>query len=87
MGIVQQITDLEKRAEMLDCLCGTMIATLKLNFDRGHLVCPVDGKNALLGEWITAWKAQYADAMLNHDHAPESLFGQCGPVIVKEVGE
>lgn len=64
-SLSQQVEALATRADMLEAFGGELLATIKLNVDRGHIVATTDSGKQTLARLLDSWKRAYDAARLH----------------------
>ena len=50
-----QVTALEAKCKALEQMCGTVLATIRVNLDKQALVCVSHSHAVLFSDWIDEW--------------------------------
>jgi hypothetical protein len=62
MTLANQVDKLACRAIKLEGLAGDMLATIKINFERGYLIAQNDEGKLNLQKIVASWEKQLAEA-------------------------
>lgn len=73
--LADQVAAMETKCNALEQMCGTILATIRINLDRQALVCVSHSHAVLFSDWVDEWTRNLEKLKAN---APEQRTGGQG---------